>query len=55
MRAKKHKEKGWPSCERCELWLPISCECKARNENGETPCRVMSKKLFDYMVKAQEE
>lgn len=48
------KEKGWTPCEMCDQWRPISCECGAINEEGFTPCRVMSRKLFNYLVNEKE-
>ena len=34
-----NKQKGWPPCARCDQWRPISCECKAINEQGVAPCQ----------------
>lgn len=43
------KEKGWPDCLHCELWRPISRQCGSVNENGLSPCEVMSRKMYKYL------
>jgi len=49
------KQKGWPPCARCDQWRPISCECKAINEQGVAPCQVMSRKLFNHLAEENED
>jgi hypothetical protein len=43
------KRKGWPDCLHCELWRPISQQCGSVNENGLSPCEVMSRKMYKYL------
>lgn len=43
------KKGGWPDCQHCELFRPLSMQCGAVNENGLSPCEVMSRKMYKYL------
>ena len=43
------KKGGWPDCQYCELFRPLSMQCGAVNENGLSPCEVMSRKMYKYL------
>lgn len=42
------KLRGWPKCERCDLWLPLFQACNGVNSQGKAPCEVMSRKAYKY-------
>lgn len=46
-----NKQKGWPQCEKCDQWKEN--KCRAVNEEGLSPCEVMSRKAFNYLVKQE--
>lgn len=47
--ASRVKMKGWPECFRCDLWRPLSQECGGINAQGKAPCKVMSRKAYEYL------
>ena len=47
-----NKQKGWPQCEKCDQWKEN--KCRAVNEEGLSPCEVMSRKVFNYLVKQED-
>ncbi len=49
-----NKQKGWPSCVKCDQWEAIAGKCTAINEEGLAPCQTMSRRLFIYLLKEDE-
>lgn len=47
-----NKQKGWPQCEKCDQWKEN--KCRAVNEEGLSLCEVMSRKVFNYLVKQED-
>ena len=47
-----NKQKGWPQCEKCDQWKEN--KCGTVNEEGLSPCEVMSRKVFNYLVKQED-
>ena len=47
-----NKQKGWPQCEKCDQWKEN--KCRTVNEEGLSPCEVMSRKAFNYLAKQDD-
>ena len=44
-----NKQKGWPQCEKCDQWKEN--KCRTVNEEGLSPCEVMSRKAFKMCIR----